>query len=149
MGVSINTNKRLGVQSGLRIIPPSASVEITHEVSSSYAQTASMASNNFIVQGHITASSDISASGVITAKEYILPFNKLFKAIDSTGAEQTIINNFANGYISFGDDDATTIIEGNLCSISTPSITTLGHISASGNISASGQLIGIIDGGNF
>ena len=32
---------------GSLFIPPSASVEITHEVSSSYAQTASMASNNF------------------------------------------------------------------------------------------------------
>ena len=41
----------------------SASVEITHEVSSSYAQTASMASNNFIVRGHITESENISASG--------------------------------------------------------------------------------------
>ena len=41
----------------------SASHEITLEISSSYAQTASMASDNFIIQGHITASGNISSSG--------------------------------------------------------------------------------------
>ena len=45
----------------------SASVEILKEVSSSYAETASMASDSFFVQGDITASSNISASGNIQA----------------------------------------------------------------------------------
>ena len=46
---------------GSAVIVPSASYaisashEITYEVSSSYAETASMASDNFIIQGHLTA----------------------------------------------------------------------------------------------
>ena len=100
-------------------------------------------------KGAITASGNISSSGTITANEYILPFNKLFRALDNTGAEQNIINNFANGAITFGDDDSGTFIDGNVVVISSPSLNTTGHITASGNISSSGKLIGTINGGSF
>ena len=98
------------------------------------------AGHNFMFFGNITASGDISSSGTITANEYILPFNKLFKAIDSTGAEQNVINNFANGAITFGDDDSGTFIDGALVNISSPSLKAEGDITASGDISASGTI---------
>ena len=44
-----------------------AITEVNYETSSSYAETASMASNDFNVHGHITASGNISSSGVTAA----------------------------------------------------------------------------------
>jgi hypothetical protein len=128
----------------------SASHEITFELSSSHAETADfLTPGNDINVRHVTASGNISSSGTITANEYILPFNKLFRAIDSTGAEQNIINNFAIGAITFGDDDSGTHIDGKSVVISSPSLDTTGHITASGNISSSGTITGIINGGTF
>ena len=49
----------------------SASVEVLKEISSSYAETSSMASDSFNIQGSLTASSNISASGDIIGNNLI------------------------------------------------------------------------------
>ena len=99
----------------------SASIEILKEVSSSYAETASMASDNFLVQGHITASGDISSSGILKSSQIWLGgTNRLF--YDST-----------NDWIEFKDTGVS--IEGGVLTVSNNGN---GHITASGNISSSG-----------
>ena len=55
----------------LNVTASHAVVETTKEVSSSYAETASMASSNFIVQGEITASGAISSSTNVYAAHYL------------------------------------------------------------------------------
>ena len=120
-----------------------------HQVTGSLLVTGSIIqSGSLSVTGSIIQSGPQQFTHIQTPK-LLLPYLGLVSGVDSTGAEQTIISNVANGFIQFGDDDAATVIEGNLCSISTPSTLASGHITSSGNISSSGELIGIIDGGSF
>ena len=129
------------------------SLDDTHQITGSLNITGSLIASNLsgtstgtntgdqslehlAVPGSSVMFADITSSGVIKADEYILPFNKLFKAIDNSGAEQTIINNFMVGSITFGDDDSATVIDGYITTISSPHMQASGHISASGNIIA-------------
>ena len=104
---------------------------------------------SLLVTGSIIQSGPGNLGNVIQSSKFLLPYLGELRGVDSTGTEQVIISNVSNNGIFFGDDDAATIIEGNLISLSSTSTTAIGHISASGNISSSGNLIGTIDGGTF
>ena len=89
---------------------------------------------------HLTASGNISSSGTIKAFEYILPFNSYFKAIDNSGNEQIVINNFAVGAITFGDEDSGIIIRGSALNFDSDRSNFIGNITASSDVSASSTI---------
>ena len=141
----------------------SASVEVLKEVSSSYAETASMASDSFLVQGDITASGDISASGNIITNN--LEVNGDITAsgiIDASPSKIFLGDKDANiaGRVILLDQTQTTALQINMQTgahivantdkfeiTDTPGnnstqVHVKGAITASGNISASGNFIG-------
>ena len=177
----------------------SASHEITFELSSSHAQTASMASDSFNVQGDITASGNISASGNLEISSSITFGDGIAKIIGPgnndyillstdnidfylNGAEAIsfsptqILMNASNQNIDFSVAhdapgvaaiatdasanrvrirDFVTIGSGSVPNADPNALLVSGssqftsHITASGNISASGDIIGTINVGNF
>jgi hypothetical protein len=133
----------------------SASHEITYELSSSYAETASMASSNFNVQGNITASGNISASGTISTG---IGTNKMFGALQLSGLQnitdgEDYISFSANQVVEIGDpsgavnstvlkvDDVNSKV---VVTNGAPDAFTInalnGNVTASGNISSSGDI---------
>ena len=121
---------------GSAVIVPSASyahtasIEITKEVSSSYAETASMASSNFIIQGDLTSSGNITGSRFIYAQRYY--------------AGDRLALNYINGEVALGYNSGEPIRIGK---ISNPvlligNLTASGQQGANGNISASGNITG-------
>ena len=100
----------------------SASHEITFELSSSHAQTAGTASfaNNF------TASGNISASGIGFFSQILVDGQSALDTLDTTGRV-------------FGDSDITKVEIGK--TFTTTSTVIEGNITASDNISASGNII--------
>ena len=111
--------------------PLSASHEVTKELSSSYAETASFATN-------FTASGNISASGNITATGDITSSNNLFIDGDSNIHGDTTVGALYQRYSPNGSLD---IEEGNITMGGRLHLSSSkGHITASGNISASGLL---------
>ena len=104
--------------------------------------------------GHITASGAISSSGLISAENFHVPGQGRI-SFDNTDTDDQFIKGLDNSIIIDGDDtvrlkadnyvefvdnsnNAQVSIDGNN-----------GHITASGNISSSGNLIGTINGGYF
>ncbi len=85
-----------------------------------------------VIFNHITASGNISASNQITGK-----------TLNINGVGTT---NIHNDIINLGVDSGDRI---NTHAFFATRLHTTSHITASGNISASGELIGIIDGGSF
>ena len=117
----------------------SASHEITFEVSSSYAQTASMASSDFVVQGDITAN---SYSGKIVASD-TNENTAHFPLIATSGNTVPNISNGIQFNPSTDELQVGDVFGGTGVTISS------GNVRATQNISASGNLIGNIDGGSF
>ena len=119
----------------------SASHEVTHELSSSFAQTASSANDGFVFRGNATSSGNISSSGNIFANR----FGNNLEIIDN-GVETTLAIDSAAGA---GNSslllavDGTTKIRLNKDAVAT---TFTGNtefdspISASDNISSSGDI---------
>ena len=105
----------------------SASHEITFELSSSHATNADTASfaTNFTASGNISASGNIIATD-ITVAEIIASGNIRGSSI------------LTNGTITSLSGSITHLVNVNTS-----------HVTASGNISASGNIIGIINGGTF
>tara|TARA_R110000782_G_scaffold35158_6_gene84139 strand:- start:12 stop:479 length:468 start_codon:yes stop_codon:yes gene_type:complete len=102
----------------------SASHEITFELSSSHAINADTAS----FSTNFTASGNISASGTITSA-------------NSTIITRQYFGGFGGSNIHFTPAGSNlALVNGGL---------TISEITASGNISASGEIIGIINGGTF
>tara|TARA_B100000214_G_C23726770_1_gene516855 strand:+ start:42 stop:557 length:516 start_codon:yes stop_codon:yes gene_type:complete len=117
----------------------SASVEITHEVSSSHAQTANSAS--YVLASNIdqpfiniTASGEISASGEITAPQYRVQQHQALSYHNNHG-------------VGVGTSDQKLKFNATNILLDAP-VTASGHISASGDIVAL-NINGIINGGNF
>ena len=127
--------------------PLSASHEVTKELSSSYAETASFATN-FIASG------EISASGLAKAKW----FDSQTVATGYRLGGSNILY-FKDSYYTFGRQNANVLISGSTINLGKPGETNV-HVTASGNISSSGEVIGLsgsftsltiskIDGGTF
>ena len=140
---------------GSAVIVPSASYalssspEIIKEVSSSYAETASMASSNFIIQGHLTASGNISSSGQINADKIRAGNYAGSSIFDIAAGAGGIDTDGAMSCTGFSNSSTSTFggridIVGASSYIQTPSyvsasqLISSGHITASGHISASG-----------
>ena len=121
--------------------PLSASHEITSEVSSSYAETASMASSNFTVQGSMTADGKIIGGGLDISNEGTTTFNEG----DITNVGQISADIVAADFriIQIG---ANTVVENNIY-LKGP-VTSSNNISSSGTITATNGF-GTIDGGSF
>mgnify|MGYP003638989601 FL=1 len=126
----------------------SSSHEITYERSSSYAETSSF-SNELTVGGNITASGNISASGTITTSGATIKGHLTGK---NSGLNDSHLTAFTNiqGYGNFTMGNSETIDS----HIITGRSKFVGNITASSNISASGNiqcntLIGTINGGTF
>ena len=128
----------------------SASHEITLEISSSYAQTASMASDNFIVQGHITASVNISSSGQIAADK-IRTGGRIASSVFDIACVGSIDTDGTISSTGISNSSTYTgggriVLSGASSYIETPSYVSASslisqtHITASGNISASGDV---------
>ena len=120
--------------------------------------------NGSTVTGNITASGDISSSGTVTAQNIIVGYAGSIFAKDQSGnTDDSLILNFADTGLIFGDADMSSEIDATLITLDasnkivldadggeidfrdggSTSIsfnTTDGHITASGNISASGNL---------
>ena len=124
-----------------------AVIEITKEVSSSYAETASMASGNFIVQGNITAS-NISSSGTITVDKVRAGGYAGSSVFDIAAGAGGIDTDGTISCTGFSNSSTSTfggriILTGASAYIETPSYVSASRIittnlTASGNISASG-----------
>tara|TARA_R100001079_G_scaffold30606_1_gene15505 strand:- start:2027 stop:4657 length:2631 start_codon:yes stop_codon:yes gene_type:complete len=134
---------------GSLFIPPTAShaitalTEITKEVSSSYSETASMASSNFIVQGNITASGDISSSGTISSN--ILDIDSDIQVggdlvFTQNGAQQQHVRFSQNNDQIYWDGDAIIIAidDEDQYNFRNSGLGISGNITASGDISSSG-----------
>ena len=111
----------------------SSSHEIIKEISSSYAETASMASSGFTVTDEIIHIGDTDTK---------IKF------------ETNRIRLYANNKVHFdAHDNGNTIISSNNGTAVTfdgsQNARFAGHITASDNISASGEIIGTINGGSF
>ena len=121
---------------GSAVIVPSASyahtasIEITKEVSSSYAETASMASSNFTIQGDLTTSGNITGSQFIYAQRYY--------------AGDRLALNYVNGEVALAYNSGEPIRIGKIAN----PVNLIGNLTASsnvgqnGNISASGDITG-------
>ena len=104
---------------------------------------------------HITASGNISSSGTGSFEHIQLPGGGTIQFDDTVGSnDQWIIGNDNNITVD-GDAKVKLIANDTIeVGISTNDIkltidTSEGHITASGNISSSGEIIGTINGGNF
>tara|TARA_Y100000114_G_scaffold23453_1_gene19186 strand:+ start:331 stop:1482 length:1152 start_codon:yes stop_codon:yes gene_type:complete len=123
-------------------------------------------SSSFLeVENDITASGNISASGTITAQNFILgSVGGIFVQDTSGNTDDTAIANLADTNIVFGDSDMGSTLRGTTIELDASSTitldsdsglvqfrdggvastiqfnTTAGHITASGNISASGTI---------
>jgi len=121
--------------------PLSASHEITSEVSSSYAETASMASSDFTVQGSMTTTGTITGGGLNILGEGTTTFNEG----DITNVGQISADIVAADFRTL-QIGANAVVENNIY-LKGP-VTSSNNISSSGNIIAS-TLTGTIDGGSF
>ena len=116
----------------------SASIEITKEVSSSYAETASMASDNFIVQGDITSSGNISASGYIVGSNVYVPTGGKI-GLDGPSGNDFI--KITAGQIDINRSNTQKLsIQSKNVVIHNSDLKVSGEITASGNISSSGTI---------
>tara|TARA_B100000287_G_scaffold267734_1_gene251774 strand:+ start:1011 stop:1562 length:552 start_codon:yes stop_codon:yes gene_type:complete len=133
----------------------SASVEITQEITSSYAQTASYAANIYgtpnINVGAITATSLITDFNVETSKQLIAPegiINSITSSLNISSSGVIISKKY-----QFDDGGSNHYMErneaNNILNVKFPGIHLNGEITASNNISASGEIIGTINGGTF
>ena len=154
----------------------SASHEIIKEISSSHANIADgLTGQPSIHVTNITASGNISSSGTIEAQDFLLGSVGTIKVKDTSGnTDDTAVINLADTAISFGDTDIQTSVQGDTVvldaagDVKIDSATGLirfqdstvdsivfnaqngvGQITASGDISSSGEIIGIINGGTF
>ena len=154
----------------------SASHEIIKEISSSHADIADgLTGQPSIHVTNITASGNISSSGTIEAQDFLLGSVGTIKVKDTSGnTDDTAVINLADTAISFGDTDIQTSVQGDTVvldaagDVKIDSATGLirfqdstvdsivfnaqngvGQITASGDISSSGEIIGIINGGTF
>ena len=121
---------------GSLFIPPSASVEITHEVSSSYAETAS-AAYNFNAGNDITANRFLgsfhSPNGGVMLQNGSNIAVIVGSDSDTLKLDGTSLN-LSSGPISTGDTFTSTNY------ISVAAITASGDISSSGDITAGGNI---------
>ena len=118
---------------GSIFVPLSASVEVTKEVSSSHADTASYIDTSNIAQpfNNITSSGAISASGPVT--------------ITQLRANGRIYTNYNLSNEHFLRN--TTVSNPMVSAVG--GFHTNGNVTASGDISSSGTITGIINGGTF
>ena len=154
----------------------SSSHEIIKEISSSHADIADgLTGQPSIHVTNITASGNISSSGTIEAQDFLLGSVGTIKVKDTSGnTDDTAVINLADTAISFGDTDIQTSVQGDTVvldaagDVKIDSATGLirfqdstvdsivfnaqngvGQITTSGDISSSGEIIGIINGGTF
>ena len=106
-----------------------------------FVRLGTFAGSYIILRGNITASGHISSSGNIIADTYNAKTSGTGYKLDN--AKVVYVE---NAKYHFGRQPAGTVISGSTIELGKESTT---HISASGNISSSGYLIGIIDGRTF
>ena len=142
----------------------SASHEITFEVSSSYAQTASMASSDFVAQGDILLDegkaiffdgTDSTPNTKISKNGTSMDFRVNNQQRLVLGTSETV---FSNNLVRIGSTAAPKSLHVTDTISGSKDLTVATHITASGNISASGEFIGahpiligdtLIDGGDL
>ena len=160
--IKVKGNKGI-ISSSLSFVQNSATTSFVQNSSTSSfvlnSQTGSFLNTGIIsssqhVFSAITSSGDISASGLISAANFHVPGQGRI-SFDNTDTDDQFIKGLDNSIVIDGDDtvrlkadnyvefadnsnNAKVSIDGNN-----------GHMTASGNISASGDIIGTINGGNF